>query len=210
MKVSPNKTSVWKSYGKEIAIIFCILFCVGTLALYGWSTFESRVARIDTANTSNVSTPTPEREPVLPQRIVIPRISVDTSISNPDTERVDILDEYLKKGAVRYPGSGDLAYGNMFLFAHSTGFRVVQNPAYKAFNNLKKLGNGDEIRVYSEDGKTVATYKVTSVRLVPDSEALVRFDTTAHMLTLSTCNTFGKKEERYVVEASFDRVERVS
>jgi LPXTG-site transpeptidase (sortase) family protein len=122
-------------------------------------------------------------------------------IANPNTTNVATLDEYLKKGAVRYPGSGTIGLGNMFIFAHSTGIKVVNNQAYKAFNGLKDLTTGDIIKVYGES--KIYQYKVTSVRLVDSNEALVTFDTTGSRLTLSTCNTFGAKTERYVVEADF-------
>ena len=94
----------------------------------------------------------------------------------------------------------------MFLFAHSTGFKVVQNQAYKAFNNLKNLSAGDSIFVSGEDGKTYV-YKVSSVKLATDKDVLVTFDGKDRMITLSTCNTFGQKAERYVVEAYFSDIQ---
>ncbi|OHA46911.1 MAG: hypothetical protein A2541_01815 [Candidatus Taylorbacteria bacterium RIFOXYD2_FULL_36_9] len=134
-----------------------------------------------------------------PVRIVIEKIGVDAPVSNPNTTNVNTLDDYLKKGAVRYPGSGLLGQGNMFLFGHSTGIKVVYNQAYKTFNGLKDLKVGDLIKVFSLN-KTY-TYKVISVTLVDENKALVDFDSKKNMLTLSTCNTFGAKSERYVVEA---------
>jgi LPXTG-site transpeptidase (sortase) family protein len=136
-----------------------------------------------------------------PIRIVIDKIDVDVAVSNPNTTNVATLDEYLKQGAVRYPGSGFLGSGNMFLFAHSTGIKVVNNQAYKAFNGLKNLSSGDIIKVFSKN--KVYQYKVTSVILVDQTKALVEFNSRKNMLTLSTCNTFGAKSERYVVEADF-------
>ena len=136
-----------------------------------------------------------------PVRIVIDKIGVDSTISNPNTTNVTTLDEYLKQGAVRYPGSGLLGFGNMFIFAHSTGIKVVNNQAYKTFNGLKDLKVGDIIKVSSQS-KTYK-YAVTSVVLVDQSKALVEFDNNKNMLTLSTCNTFGAKSERYVVEADY-------
>jgi LPXTG-site transpeptidase (sortase) family protein len=91
----------------------------------------------------------------------------------------------------------------MFIFGHSTGFSVVNNQAYKTFNDLDKLSAGDEIRIES-DGKTYI-YKVESLVLVDESEAFVDFSKTDRRLTISTCNSFGAKQERWVVEAVFDR-----
>jgi len=137
-----------------------------------------------------------------PTRVVASEVGLDTIVSNPNTIDVQTLDDYLLHGAVRYPGSGLAGSGNMFIFAHSTGFKVVNNQAYKTFNGIKNFKTGDEIKVYTE-GK-VFLYKVTTVRMADASEVLVKFDTTRNMLTLSTCNSFGEKSQRYVVEAELE------
>lgn len=134
-----------------------------------------------------------------PTRIVISKIGVDTVIANPNTTDVATLDDYLLRGAVRYPGSGLLGVGNMFLFGHSSSLTVVNNPAYRAFSGLRNLAEGDLITVYS--ATRAYTYRVTSVVLVDKSKALVEFGTSKNMLTLSSCNTFGRKDDRYVVQA---------
>ena len=136
-----------------------------------------------------------------PTRIVIDKIGVDATISNPNTTNVTTLDEYLKSGAVRYPSSGLLGMGNMYIFGHSTSIAIVHNQAYKTFNGLKDLKMGDIIKVYGAN--KVYKYIVTSVTLVDQNKALVEFGNKKNMLTLSTCNTFGAKGERYVVEADF-------
>ena len=134
-----------------------------------------------------------------PNRIVISKIGVDATVANPNTTNVTTLDEYLKEGAVRYPDSGLLGAGNMFIFGHSTSIAVVHNQAYKTFNGLKDLKSGDLVKVYGETRTYI--YRVTSVTLVDQNKALVEFGNSKNMLTLSTCNTFGAKSERYVVEA---------
>lgn len=136
-----------------------------------------------------------------PVRIVIEKIGVDAVVVNPNTTDAATLDDYLLEGAVRYPGSGLLGSGNMFLFGHSTGIKVVHNQAYKTFNGLKDLKAGDLIKVYSSS--SFYTYRVTTVTLVDQNQALVEFGNAKNMLTLSTCNTFGQKSERYVVQADY-------
>jgi LPXTG-site transpeptidase (sortase) family protein len=136
-----------------------------------------------------------------PIRIVIDKIGVDAVVSNPNTTDATTLDEYLLQGAVRYPGSGLLGSGNMLIFGHSTGFAVVHNQAYKTFNDLGKLKVGDEIVVYSSD--SIYTYNVTSVVMKPASQVEINLSGTKNMLTLTTCNVFGAKEDRYVVEADY-------
>jgi LPXTG-site transpeptidase (sortase) family protein len=105
----------------------------------------------------------------------------------------------LSQGAVYYPGSGAIEGGNVFVFGHSTNWSVVRNQAYKTFNNLDDLKAGDLI--YLTAGGEEYAYEVERVRVAPDSEVLVSFGGDERRLTLSTCNTFGLKEERIVVEA---------
>ena len=136
-----------------------------------------------------------------PLRIVIPTASVDINVQNPASTDVDYLDNQLTQGVVHYPGSGMPGAGNMFIFGHSTGFSVVQNQAYKAFNNIHTLKVGDQITVYS--AKHVYTYKVRTVKKVDKDDTWVKFDGSANMLTLSTCDSFGTKADRYVVQADY-------
>jgi LPXTG-site transpeptidase (sortase) family protein len=139
-----------------------------------------------------------------PARLVIPSIDVDTQVFTPKDTDVDTLDHDLTKGPVYYPGSGTVAGGNMFIFGHSTGYKIVINKAYKVFNDIHTLNQGDEIDVVS-NGNTFI-YTVKSVSKVNKNETLVNFDTNSHILTLSTCNSFGAKTDRYVVTAVFSSV----
>jgi len=137
-----------------------------------------------------------------PTRIIIDSIGVDTSIENPESADISVLDEALTRGAVHYPGSGNLEdTSNLFLFGHSSRLPVVKNQAYKAFNDVEKLSPGDLIRVQSDTKEY--HYRVTSVREVKAEDAWVRFDTSEKQLTLSTCNNFGSKQDRFVVEADY-------
>lgn len=138
-----------------------------------------------------------------PDHIRIDKIGVNTVVNNPNTTDIAVLDQSLTTGAVHYPGSGTVEDGNMFIFGHSSGLPVVRNQAYKAFNGLEELVRGDEIEV-SADGITYI-YEVTSVKLLDENNALVSFDNSGRTLTLSTCNTFGAKQERWVVEANLKR-----
>ena len=138
-----------------------------------------------------------------PSRIVIPKIALDGPVLNPQTQEAAVLDAALLKGAVRYPGSGDLeSKKNIFIFGHSSELPVVHNQSFKIFNRLKELNVGDEVTLQSTDMNY--RYKVSSVSLASASDALVNF-TNDHQLVLSTCNTFGAKQERFVVYADFVR-----
>lgn len=135
----------------------------------------------------------------VPTGVSIPSVGVEAEVRVPNSIDVPTLDALLALGAVYYPGSGVVEGGNVFIFGHSTNWPIVQNQAYKTFNNLDALVPGDRIYLSGEGWK--ATYEVESVRVAPDSEVLVSFGGSARRLTLSTCNTFGLKEERIVVEA---------
>ena len=137
-----------------------------------------------------------------PIRLLIKKIGVNTPVENPQSRDTIVLDNALLKGAVHYPGSGSLESNtNMFIFGHSTNWTTVNNLAFKSLNRLNELQLGDEIKLFSE--KKEYTYKVTAVSLVDQNEALVKFEAGKRKLTLSTCDTFGKRADRFVVEADF-------
>ncbi len=141
----------------------------------------------------------------LPLNIKIPAIGVDSQIYNPATTSIEVLNDYLLKGAVRYPGSGLLGgSGNIFLFGHSTGIKLVNNQAYKTFNGLQNLKQGDLVHVFSDKYEYV--YKVLSVSVESADKAMVEFNTKSKILTISTCNNFSTKSDntdRYVVKSEF-------
>jgi LPXTG-site transpeptidase (sortase) family protein len=137
-----------------------------------------------------------------PLRVVAEHVGLDVVIRNPETRDIDVLNSELVYGAVHYPGSGNLDdTSNLFIFGHSTNWPIVQNQSYKAFNGLKNLEVGELITVYS--ATHLYTYRVTSVELVDARDAWVQFESTTKKLTLSTCNTFGEVQDRYVVQADF-------
>lgn len=191
-------------------ILISILWLGVFLMLLGMSFALGIVPKLDTETSGpdvalaeeGIESVQKNTENAIPRRIVIERLGVDAPIENPESRNIEALDTALLKGVVRYPGSGDLEdISNMFLFGHSTGFRVVQNEAFKSFNGLKEAQEGDLIRVQSDMKEYV--YRVTDVSLVDAHEALVSLSSSEKKLTLTTCNSFGAKEERYVVEASF-------
>lgn len=145
-----------------------------------------------------------DRETVIgtrPARIVIDKINVDVDIQSPEEANIETLDAALQEGVVHYPGSGGIGgERRMFLFGHSSRLPVVQNQAYQSFNGLNELTEGDEIRVLGEDGEE-QVYIVTSTEVVDQDERLVSFEAGSGKLTLSTCTTFGARENRVVVDA---------
>jgi LPXTG-site transpeptidase (sortase) family protein len=197
-----NKPNVWKTIGQNkllTLIYFLIILSLtfGVLYLFNLvpSEFMTIVGRYPGGETI-------QSNGELPLEVKIPEVGVDTFVYNPDSTSTDVLNTYLEKGAVRYPGSGLLGgIGNVFLFGHSSGLSIVHNQAYRTFNGLKELKPGDLISVYSQNNEYV--YSVTSVRMDKASDIQVVFDVKTRMLTLTSCNVWGAKEDRYIVEAQF-------
>ncbi len=141
---------------------------------------------------------------ILPTRLVIPIVDIDAPISNPDTTDIDELDKELLSSVVRYPGSGSLGRdGNMLIFGHSTGYRNVRNPMFKVFNELKTLEEGNVIKLISDGVEYV--YTVSNLEHEEASNVTVDFITEpgVQQLTLSTCDSFGKKSDRWIITADF-------
>ncbi len=137
-----------------------------------------------------------------PEWIEIPSIGVSAPVANPSSTETAILDSELGKGAVRYPTSAKLGEkGNVVLFGHSSYLPVVRNPAYKTFNGIQKLKNGQHITVYSSH--TVYVYSVKSVRKEKAEEGAIPLSIAGKQLTLATCDSFGEKSDRFVVVADF-------
>lgn len=153
---------------------------------------------IDTEITKTTSIPVTGE---LPLTITIPSLGIDTAVHAPGPASVEVLDTALKKGPVYYSGSGYPGVRNMLIFGHSTGFSIVHNQAYKVFNTIKNGKPGEIIYVRSASG--VSTYRITGVRRVSKYNTWIRFDSDKPMLTLATCDSFGKASDRWVLEADF-------
>lgn len=175
--------------------VFCIMFVVLTIVL----------GKLDLLPETELATSVAgeiggHEDPV---RVVIKRVGVDALIANPITTNIETLDAHLLSGAVRYPTSAKLGEtGNVVLFAHSSYLPVVGNQAYKTFNGIQKLVAGDTITVYS--ASTAYIYKVRTVEQESAAgDAGIPLNVSGKVLTLSTCDSFGKKTDRFVVVADF-------
>jgi LPXTG-site transpeptidase (sortase) family protein len=147
-------------------------------------------------------------EPALPTKIVISKIGVDIDVVNPESNDINVLDQALNSGVVRYSTSGLLGErANMLLFGHSSYLPVVKNKAYKAFNKLEKLEVGDKVNIFSDDREFI--YEVFSVRETGAADALIGFETNRRMVTLSTCDNFGDLDDRFIVEAELIAVREI-
>jgi len=135
-----------------------------------------------------------------PSRIIIPSVGIDSVIILPESPTISILDSALQQGAVYYPGSGFIEKGTMFIFGHNSGLPVVVNQAYKTFTNLEKSKIGDQILIYDRNGKKYV-YEVERVYQANAETAFIDLSRSGRRLTISTCNSFGTKSDRWVVDA---------
>jgi len=137
----------------------------------------------------------------LPVKIEIPSIKLSATVANPDTTDPEVLDNALLKGAVRYPTSAKLGQqGNVIIFGHSSYLPIVNNQAYKTFDGIQKLKAGDVITVYSSG--TAYDYAVDTVSKEDANSAAIPLTVTGSKLTLSTCDSFDTKTDRFVVTAT--------
>ena len=139
--------------------------------------------------------------PELPTKIEIPAIDLSVSVSNPTSTNVEVLDQALLTGAVRYPASAELgADGNVIIFGHSSYLPIVHNQAFKAFDGIQKLAKGDRITV-TGSGHTYV-YSVSTVSKASATEDSIPLTMGGSTLTLATCNSFGQKTDRFIVTAT--------
>ncbi len=200
---SPQSITLFARHKVTLALWFLFIFLVGFLVLYLLNIVPNELQPASTEPVPQETARETASVGGVPIRILADSISLDASVSNPESSDAKVLNQELLQGAVRYPGSGLLGDGNVFIFAHSSTLSFVNNPAYKTFSNLKKLQVGDLIRVQSESKEYV--YQVAKVSLHDADKVIVDLATKRNMLTLSTCNVWGAKEQRYVIEADFVR-----
>jgi LPXTG-site transpeptidase (sortase) family protein len=137
-----------------------------------------------------------------PVRVVIDKIGVDMPVKNPNSTDIETLDAALLSGVVRYPGSAAVGEdATMFLFGHSSYLPVVHNQAFRAFNDIQTLSPGDLIRVRSATREYV--YRVATVEEANAADAYVALEKGEKKLVLSTCDSFGKPSDRFIVTALF-------
>ncbi len=141
--------------------------------------------------------------PVFPDRLIVEGINIDLPISNPQTRDIGALDEKLKDSVVRYPDSATLGVqgGNVLVFGHSSGLPVVRNQFFKAFNKIKDLEDGQIIKAVS--GSDTYSYSVSRVYQASATDDRIALNVAGHRITLLTCDSFGSKSDRWVVEAEF-------
>lgn len=203
--------AAWRVYEEKWSFFcfFVTIFVVSVVVLARLDLLPSVPVKVSArTETEKTNVPVPE-VPELPLAITIPAINLSVSIANPATTDTATLDEELLKGAVRYPTSAKLGEdGNVVLFGHSSYLPIVGNQAYKTFNGIQKLVVGDSITVSSLS--VAYTYRVRSVSKESAESAAIPLSVAGKVLTLSTCNSFAQKTDRFVVVADFVESHAVS
>lgn len=151
---------------------------------------------------TTVSAPTASvAEDALPLTVIFDSLKREVKVLNPKLSTVSALDTALLSGVVRHPNSADFdTVGTIFLLGHSSYLPTVRNKNFQAFNGIQKLVWGDTIRLRSADTEYV--YSVDRVYEAKAADAEVAIQYGIPKLVLATCNSFGSKDDRFVVEAT--------
>jgi LPXTG-site transpeptidase (sortase) family protein len=136
-----------------------------------------------------------------PLSIEIPGYEVNARIEAPQSNDTKVLDDALARGPVYYSGSGLPGSNNVLIFGHSTTFNVVINISFAVFNYLKDVQPGTLIYVKTQSA--VHIYKTRDVKRVSKYTSWIQFKSNTPMLTLATCDSFGKASDRWVLEADY-------
>jgi LPXTG-site transpeptidase (sortase) family protein len=180
------------------------------VVLYATDFLPEAPAEVDTAASSVAvekevlvleENETPEIIDPRPTTIIFDTLDKEVTVLNPESREIDDLDAALLSGVVRHPDSADFQNeGTVFLFGHSSYLPKVINKNFQAFNGIEKLKWGNTVRLQSSDMEYV--YRVDRVYEVKASDAEVKIERGEAKLTLATCNSFGSKDDRYIVEAT--------
>jgi LPXTG-site transpeptidase (sortase) family protein len=190
-------------------VAFFVVFTLTYGILYAVDFLPEPKTTEETPAVSEESTAVaPEVEPApvvevvaeLPTQLTIPSLDRMVTVLNPETRDIAALDTELLKGVVRHPDSARLGEeGNVVILGHSSYLPNVMNRNFQALNGVQKMQWGDTIELESEG--TLYTYRVEKVYQAKASGVTIPTDVKGKRLTLVTCNSFGAKEDRFIVEA---------
>lgn len=220
--MNENKEEIQQLYASKLEqrVVFFFV-CVGVIALtYGFFVLidflpekpASNASKDEKEVASEIVAPKKEIVPVkeeevappvdpFPVSIIFDTLDKEIRVLNPEETDVTTLDNALLSGVVRHPESADFENkGTIFILGHSSYLPKVNNRNFQAFNGIQKLEWGDTIRLRSSDTEYV--YSVDRVYEAKASDAEVPIEYGVAKLTLATCNSFGTKDDRFVVEAT--------
>lgn len=196
----------WSFLGVFCLSLFAMLTMLSQLGVAPYQLADARGSVIS-ENVDAVVVPA-DAAGLLPEKIEIPRLDKSVPVNNPASTDLDVLDQSLLSGTVRYPESARLGEaGNVLVFGHSSHLPLVHNQAFRAFNDIETLREGDVILVSGKGYRFV--YAVERVEEMKAESGEIEMDVTGAKLTLATCDTFKTKSDRFVVTAGLVAVERM-
>lgn len=193
---SDGVVAVVETNGEPFSIEAADIPAVEPLTVGTTSETETTIAVVPATGDSQ---PLPPAE-VLPTKIIIEKLAKEVTVLNPQERDIPSLDAALLSGVVRHPDSADFSEpGNIFILGHSSYLPNVFNKNFQAFNGIQELDWGDKIQLQSA-GKEY-TYFVEEVYKAAAADVIVPMTPGKSRLTLATCNSFGSKDDRFIVEA---------
>lgn len=184
-----------------IIIILVVFISFAFNFIYSLKGGTEQINTVEKTKKEVVEKPVVNIKQELPLVLEIPDYGIRTMIESPQVTDVRTLDNALNKSAVYYPGSGLPGSNNTLIFGHSTGFKVVMNKAYQVFNNIKSVKPGTLIYVRTQS--EIHIYRTREVKRVSKYTSWIQFKSDTPMLTLATCDSFGKASDRWVLEADY-------
>lgn len=132
-------------------------------------------------------------------RIVIPKINVNSPVVFPNSNSEKVIQDALTKGVVHYFGTAKPGEaGNTFITGHSSNFWWINGNYNYIFANLDKLSTGDQVVIYYNGNKFVYTVKNTVIVLPEETSVLQPTETPT--LSLMTCTPPGTNWKRLIVK----------
>lgn len=196
-----RKVAFFVAFFVIVLLSYTVLYIIDFIPEPVTQTQEESQVDAETEDASEVQEVVKIVNSPVPLKIVFDSLDKEVTILNPQSREVDDLDEALLSGAVRHPDSADFTDdGNIFILGHSSYLPNVFNKSFQAFNGIQDLTWGDTIRLQSEDIEYV--YRVEKVYEAKASEVFVPETPGEAKLTLATCNSFGSKDDRFMVEAT--------
>ena len=199
--VRASHTAYTKKWSFLVLFVFVLFTTVGIAAKLDVLPNPQKAAQAEADLKPLAASVAATLAPELPSKIEIPAIGLSQTVTNPESTNVEVLDNALLTGPVRYPSSSKLGVGgNVIIFGHSSYLPIVHNQAFKAFDGIQKLKQGDRITVTGSGH--VYVYSVDNVQTENATADAIPLTVDGSKLTLATCDSFGSKSSRFVVTAT--------
>lgn len=142
---------------------------------------------------------TEQKEYFLPERIYIPKISVEAPVIISQSLDEKDLQNDLEKGVIYLPGSAALnENGTMVIMGHSSAYPWYSGSYGSIFALLNKLNIGDEFTVFSKNKSFI--YRVESKEIKAPKDLIFQKDKDNSVLYLVSCWPINTAWKRIVIK----------